>query len=330
MHYFADKKILVTGGAGFFGGNVIKSLLDGGLSKEQIFVPRSADFDLTVKEETKKLFDESNFDIVIHLAAKIGGIGDARIHPASYFRDNMLIGMNVFEACLENNVEKLVNIGTVCSYPKFVTAPFKEEDLWKGYPEETNAPYGIAKKSLMAYAQAVQEECGFNSINLLVTNLYGPKDDFREQTSHVIPAIIRKVVKAKEENSPSVEAWGDGSPSRDFIYVKDAVEAIFLSTECHNDSKPINIGSGVEITIKNLVEKITEIINYKGQIEWDTTKPNGQPRRLLDISKARKYFGFIPQTSLDKGLRETIDWYMENRTHIDKMPPKFRPDSRNL
>jgi GDP-L-fucose synthase len=326
MKYLSDKKIIVTGGTGFLGKHVINTLLEKGIDQNQIFVPRSKDYDLLNTEATHQLFSEQTPDVVIHLAARLGGIGDTRTHPASYFRENILIGMNVFDASLKSGVDKLINIGTVCSYPKVLSAPFKEEDLWNGYPEETNAPYGIAKKSLMAYAQAVEEQYGFNSVNLLLTNLYGPGDDFRDQTSHVIPAIIRKIYKAKQNKQSSIEAWGDGSPSRDFVYVKDAAEAIVLAAEHHNSCEPINIGSGIEITIKDLIEKIIGVIGFDGGIVWDTTKPNGQPRRLLDISRARESFGFDPTTSFDMGLRETIDWYLEKKDSIDEMPPKFEKE----
>lgn len=322
-NYLTGKKVLVTGGAGFLGQHVVEVLKNGGLSEDQIVVPRSRDYDLRRPEQASEMVNRLNPDIIISLAARLGGIGDNRMYPASYFFDNLMIGVNVIEAARHAKIEKLVMIGTVCSYPKIVPAPFKEADLWNGFPEETNAAYGVSKKAVGMYAEAVKTQYGLNTVNLLVTNLYGPGDDFREQTSHVIPAIIKKIIKAKDEGADHIVAWGDGSPSRDFVYVRDAAEGIVRAAEFHNDSAPVNIGAGREIRVKELIEYLCKFLGFEGEIIWDTSKPNGQPRRLLDISKAETTFGFNPSTSFETGLKNTVDWYLANRSELDLLAPKY-------
>lgn len=319
----AEKKILVTGGAGFLGKEVVQELRKNGVSQDNIIIPRSAEYDLRNQEQAFELIKTHKPQIVIHLAARLGGIGDNMAHPAAYFYDNIMLGINIIEACRKNGIEKLVNIGTVCSYPKIVPAPFKEEDLWNGYPEETNAPYGVSKKAVMVYSEAVYREYGFKTVNLLVTNLYGPGDDFREQTSHVIPAIIKKMDQAKRNNHKEIIAWGDGSPSRDFVYVGDAANGIVRAAVFHSTPEPINIGAGEEYTIKQLMEILKEETGFGGEIVWDTSRPNGQPRRLLDISRARSALGFNPQMSFREGLKLTYNWYLDNYSQILAITPKF-------
>lgn len=315
------KRILVTGGAGFLGKHVV-----GQISRDypnaQIIVPRSKDVDLRDRIQTLDYFKQIKPNVVVGIAARLGGIGDNRKYPAFYFSDNMMIGMNTIDASKELNVDKLVLIGTVCSYPKITPVPFKEEDLWNGYPEPTNGAYGISKKAVAEYALAVNKQFGLNVVNLLLTNLYGPGDDFREETSHVIPAIIKKMLEAKRKNEKKVTAWGDGSPTRDFLYVKDAADAISKSITC-NYTLPLNIGNGTDISIKALYEFIQGKLEYKGLVNWDTSLPNGQPKRLLDISKANKHLGFYPQTSFEKGIDETIDWYLSNEKELSNLKSKY-------
>lgn len=324
MEALKGKKILITGGAGFLGQHTVKAFKAAGVQDANIIIPRSKEYDLRKLDEAMALIEKEQPNLVVNIAARLGGIGDNRRFPASYFYDNLMIGVNMIEACRKNEVEKLTNIGTVCSYPKILEAPFKEEDLWEGYPEETNAPYGVSKKAVMVYGEAAHRQYGFNNVNLLLTNLYGPGDDFREETSHVIPAIIKKIVKAKDEGKDHIEAWGDGSPSRDFLYVEDAAAAIVLATAKFNDPNPVNIGAGKEITVKELIEMLAELIEFKGEVRWDTSKPNGQPRRLLDVSKAEAGFGFRSNTPFRQGLKNTIDWYLSNRETIDNLAPKFQ------
>lgn len=314
-------KILITGGNGFLGRHVIeKCKME--YPEATLLTPTSTELDLRERKETLRYFKNHQPDAVISIAARLGGIGDNREYPATYFYDNITIGINTIEGARLNGVRKIVNIGTVCSYPKHVEAPFKEEDLWSGYPEPTNGPYGIAKKAVGEYALAVEKQYGLSCVNLLVTNLYGPGDDFRAKTSHVIPALIKKIIFAQEENTPEIVAWGDGSPTRDFLYVTDAADGIVKALEC-DEHGPINLGAGEEISIKQLFEKLADKIGFNGKVKWDTSKPNGQPRRLLDISKAEELLNFKPATSFDVGLEQMISWYLTNRNEIDALPPKF-------
>lgn len=302
-----SKKILVTGGAGFLGSYVVQELLKEGVVKKNILIPRSKDYDLRKEDVCKKV--AKGKDIIIHLAGNVGGIGKNQKNPATLFYDNILMGIHLTHAAMTQRVKKLVIIGTICSYPKYAPIPFKEDDLWMGYPEETNAPYGLAKKLLLVAIQSYQKQYGLNGIYLLLVNLYGPLDNFDLETSHVIPALIRKIDEAKRNNKKYVEVWGDGTPTREFIYVEDAARAIVMATKKYNKTEPINIGGGKEISIKNLVELIAKYMNFKGEIIWDTTKPNGQPRRLLDTSRAMLEFNFAAKTNFEQGLRKTIQWY---------------------
>lgn len=300
-------KILVTGGAGFLGSFVVEKLLARGVSKENIFVPKQDEFDLRKRENCQKVAEGQ--ELVIHLAANVGGIGYNREHPGALFYDNIMMGVEMMEASRQAGVKKFVAVGTVCAYPKFTPVPFKEDDLWMGYPEETNAPYGLAKKMLLVQAQGYRAEYGFNAIYLLPVNLYGPRDNFDPKSSHVIPALIRKVSEAKKEHKPFIDVWGTGSASREFLYVEDAAEAIVLSAEKFNGPEPVNLGAGMEITIKDLIGTICKLMNYEGEIHWDSSKPDGQPRRMLDVSRAEKLFGFRAKTSFEEGLQKTIEWY---------------------
>jgi len=313
MRFWADKRILVTGGAGFLGSFIVDKLIkERGVQQENILVPRSRNFDLRTWDNCTKIV--KNVDIVIHLAAKVGGIGFNKKNPATLFYDNAVMGIQLMEAARQTGVEKFVALGTVCAYPKFTPVPFKEEDLWNGYPEETNAPYGIAKKALLVQAQAYRTQYDFNAIYLLPVNLYGPRDNFDPEQSHVIPALIKKMVDAKLEGSNEVLVWGTGKASREFLYVEDAAEGILLATEKYNKPDPVNLGAGKEITIRELVNLISELTGYEGKIVWDTSKPDGQPRRCLDTSKAKKEFGFEAKTAFKEGLKKTIDWYKKNRS----------------
>jgi GDP-L-fucose synthase len=309
MSVWEDKRILVTGGAGFLGRYVVKRLKARG--GEDISVPRSNEYNLVEMEAVKRLYRDARPDIVIHLAARVGGIEANRKNPAMFFYENLMMGVQMMEGGRQAGVEKFVAIGTVCSYPKVTPVPFKEEDLWNGYPEETNAPYGLAKKMLLVQAQAYRQQYGFNAIYLMPVNLYGPGENFELETSHVIPALIRKCIEAKASGKDSITAWGDGSPTREFLYVEDAAEGILKAAEKYNKSDPVNLGSAFEISIRDLLETIIRLTGFKGRVEWDTTKPNGQPRRKLDIGRAEKEFGFRAQTSFEEGLRRTIQWYLE-------------------
>ena len=298
-------RVVVTGGGGFLGSRVVEWLR--GRGAQDIVVPRSEHFDLRDREACRQVVDGAT--TVIHLAAKVGGIGFNRENPATLFFDNLMMGAQLMEEARVQGVKKFVAVGTVCAYPKFTPVPFREDDLWNGYPEETNAPYGLAKKMLLVQAQAYRQQYGFNAIYLLPVNLYGPGDNFDPRSSHVIPALIRKIFAARQNNDEVVDVWGDGSASREFLYVDDAAEAIGLATERYEGAEPVNIGAGREITIKDLVATISKLIGYRGQIRWDTTKPNGQPRRSLDVSRAEAAFGFRARTEFEPGLRRTIEWW---------------------
>ncbi len=301
---------MITGGAGFLGSFVVEKLQNRGC--KDVFVPRSQDHDLVEMRDVRRLYRDTKPDIVIHLAAKVGGIGANQANPGRFFYDNLMMGVQMMEVGREVGVEKFVAIGTICAYPKFTPVPFKEEDLWNGYPEETNAPYGLAKKMLLVQAQAYRQQYGMNAIYLLPVNLYGPRDHFDLETSHVIPALIRKCIEAKERGDDHIVAWGDGSPTREFLYVEDAAEGILLATEHYNKNDPVNLGSAFEISIKDLLETIVRLTDFKGRVVWDTSKPNGQPRRKLDVSRAEKEFEFRARTPFEEGLRKTIEWYITN------------------
>jgi GDP-L-fucose synthase len=304
------KKILVTGGAGFLGQEVVQQLLAHGADAEKISIPRSKEYDLCEMANCKAVV--ANQDIIIHLAAHVGGIGLNQQKPAELFYDNLMMGTQLIHAAYQAKVEKFVCVGTICAYPKFTPVPFKEEDLWNGYPEETNAPYGVAKKALLVQLQAYRQQYGFNGIYVLPVNLYGPNDNFDPASSHVIPALIRKVDEAQKRGDKTLPVWGDGSPSREFIYSTDAAKGIVLATLGLENSEPINLGTNFEITIKDLIELICELMEFKGEIVWETDKPNGQPRRCLDTQKAEAAFGFKATTNLRDGLKQTIDWYRQN------------------
>ena len=301
------RSFLVSGGAGFLGAQVVRKLHERGAA--HVFVPRSAEFDLREKEAILRALDWAKPDVVIHLAAVVGGIGANRANPGKFFYDNAIMGIQLMEQARLVGVEKFVAVGTVCAYPKHTPVPFREDDLWNGYPEETNAPYGLAKKMLLVQGQAYREQYGFNSIYLLPVNLYGPGDNFDPATSHVIPALIRKILEAKERGDDHIVAWGTGSASREFLYVEDAAEGIVLATERFDGPEPVNLGSGREVTIRELVETIARVCEFRGGIRWDRSKPDGQPRRMLDTSRAKRLFGFEARTGLEEGLRRTVEWY---------------------
>ena len=303
--------MVVTGGAGFLGTFVVKKLRESGC--QDVIIPRSKEYDLRDREAITRLYKEARPHIVIHLAAVVGGIEANRANPGRFFYDNAIMGIELMEYARQFHVEKFVAIGTICAYPKFTPIPFKEEDLWKGYPEETNAPYGMAKKMMLVQAQAYRAQYGFNAIYLLPVNLYGPGDNFDLETSHVIPALIRKCVEAKENGWPEIVLWGDGSPTREFLYVEDAAEGILLATEHYDGEQPVNLGTGEEISIRDLARMITAEVGYSGKIIWDTTKPNGQPRRCLDVSRAKQLFGFQAKCHLGDGIPKTVAWFKTHR-----------------
>lgn len=307
MVNLTDKNILVTGGAGFLGSFVVEKLLARGVPKENIAVPRSKDFDLRKPENCNKVVRGKN--VVIHLAANVGGIGYNRERPGELFYDNAIMGIQLMEASRLAGAEKYVSIGTVCSYPKFTPTPFSEESLWTGYPEETNAPYGLAKLMQLVQAQAYRAQYGFNAIHLLPVNMYGPRDKFDAQKGHVIPSLIIKIDRAKKESKNYVEVWGTGKATREFLYVEDAAEGIVLAAEKYDKPEPVNLGSGMEISIKDTVELIAKLMDFRGEIRWDSSKPDGQPRRALDVSRAEKEFGFRAKTSFEEGLMKAISWY---------------------
>lgn len=305
--FWTDRRIAVTGGGGFLGGFVMDRLAQRGAMRA--VAVRKGDYDLVTLEGVRRMYDDLTPDVVIHLAAEVGGIGANRDHPGSFFYRNLMMGVQLIEEGRIRGIEKFVAIGTICAYPNHTPVPFKEDDLWNGYPEVTNAPYGLAKKMLLVQSQAYRQEYGFNSIYLLPVNLYGPKDNFDPATSHVIPALIKKCVDAIESDADHIECWGTGSASREFIYVDDAAEGILLAAEHYNDPDPVNIGAGFEITIKDLAEKIAKLTGFGGEIRWDATKPDGQPRRCLDTTRAKERFGFVASTNFDEGLKKTIEWY---------------------
>jgi GDP-L-fucose synthase len=308
--FWANRRVCVTGGAGFLGSFITEKLRLRGA--REVFIPHIEDYDLVRPEDLTRMLDDSRPDLIIHLAALAGGIGANRARPADFFYINLMMGVQLMHMAWQRGVGKFVAIGTICAYPKFTPLPFKEENLWEGYPEETNAPYGLAKKMLLVQAQAYREQYGFNAIYLLPVNLYGPRDNFNLETSHVIPALIRKCLEAKQRHDPQVVLWGDGTPTREFLYVEDAAEGILRAAERYNGSEPVNLGSGQEISIKNLAGLIARLTGFQGELVWDTTKPNGQPRRALDVSRAEQFFGFRAQVPFEEGLRRTIAWYQEN------------------
>lgn len=334
-----NKRVLVTGGAGFLGSFVVEKLQERGC--ENIFVPKSKDYDLVQMEAVKKVYKDVKPDIVIHLAARVGGIGANRANPGKFFYDNLMMGAQLMEVGRQAGIGKFVALGTICAYPKFTPVPFKEEDIWNGYPEETNAPYGLAKKMLLVQAQAYRQQYGFNAIYLLPVNLYGPGDNFDPESSHVIPALIKKCIDAQTGASsreyavssnaadsvvpttyspPAVVVWGTGKATREFLYVEDCAEAILLATEKYNKPDPVNIGAGFEISIKDLVELIAKLTGFEGEIVWDISKPDGQPRRMLDTSKAEREFGFKAKTNFEEGVKKTIEWYKQVLKKIELSP----------
>jgi len=307
-------KVLLTGGSGFLGSHVREALHERGT--RAIVSPRAAEVDLTDAGATRALFERERPDLVVHLAAKVGGIGANLKHPGTFFRDNMTMGLHVLEEARRVGTKKVVIAGTICAYPKFAPIPFREDDLWNGYPEETNAPYGVAKKAILVMAQAYRQEFGSNFVMLLPVNLYGPRDNFDLESSHVIPAMIRKFVEAKLRGESEVVLWGDGTPTREFLYVDDAVDGLLAAAERYDDPEPVNLGAGFEISMRSLAQKIAALVGYTGNLTWDATRPNGQPRRMLDVSRAQERFGFSARVSFDQGLAKTIAWFEANRATI--------------
>ncbi len=316
MNFWADKRVVVTGGAGFLGQFVVQKLRE--RRCQEIFVPRSADYNLCEKEDVIRLFEKMRPHLVIHLAAVVGGIGANRMYPGRFFHDNAVMGIQMIECARRYGLEKFICLGTVCSYPKFTPVPFKEEDLWNGYPEETNAPYGLAKKMLLVQLDAYRQEYGFNGIYLIPVNLYGPGDNFDLESSHVIPALIRKCVEAKQAQAPRLAVWGTGKATREFLYVEDAAEVIVLAAEKYDRPEPMNLGSGQEISIGDLAELICTMVGYSGKLDWDSSKPDGQPRRCLNTSRAREALGWQARVPLRQGLQHTIEWYLEKQRAIQR------------
>jgi GDP-L-fucose synthase len=320
MSFFNDKAVCVTGGAGFLGSHIVEKLKGRGCSR--IFVPRSRDYDLRDRGAIRRMFADAQPDVIIHAAAVVGGIGANQRNPGRFLYDNAMMGLQLMDEAKDRGVHKFVQLGTVCAYPKFAPVPFREEDLWNGFPEETNAPYGIAKKLLLLQSQAYRTQYGFNSIYLLPVNLYGPGDNFDLQDSHVIPALIRKCLEAFRRGERHIAGWGTGAATREFLHVDDCAEAVLLATELYEKPEPVNIGSGAEISIRDLVGLIARITGFTGEVVWDRTKPDGQPRRCLDVSRAEKEFGFRAHTSLEEGIRETVDWY--SRSHLQDVVGSIR------
>ncbi|MEL0590606.1 MAG: GDP-L-fucose synthase [Planktothrix rubescens PR222] len=305
-----NKRILVTGGAGFLGRQVVAQLLQSGADPNQIMIPRSREYNLCTLDACQKVVQGQ--DIVIHLAAHVGGIGLNLVKPAELFYDNLMMGTQLIDSAYRAGVKKFVCVGTICAYPKFTPVPFKEDDLWEGYPEETNAPYGIAKKALLVQLQSYRQQYGFNGIYLLPVNLYGPEDNFNPKSSHVIPALVRKVYEAQKRGDKTLPVWGDGSPTREFLYSTDAARGIVMATQLYNQPDPVNLGTNHEVTIKDLVETICELMEFQGEIIWETDKPNGQPRRCLDTTRAKEKFGFVAEVGFKEGLKNTINWYRQH------------------
>jgi GDP-L-fucose synthase len=308
--FWSGQRVCVTGGAGFLGSYVVSRLKQQGCTA--VFVPRSAEFDLREKPAIRRLFDAAQPDIVLHLAAVVGGIGANRDNPGRFFYDNLIMGVQLIEEARRRGINKFVALGTICAYPKHTPVPFREEELWNGYPEETNAPYGLAKKMLLVQSQAYREQYGFNSIFLLPVNLYGPRDNFDLQASHVIPALVRKCVEAVARGQHQVPVWGTGKATREFLHADDCARAILLAAERYDSSEPVNIGAGFEITIRDLAQLVADITGFRGEFVWDPTKPDGQPRRCLDVARAKKAFGFAAEIPFQEGLRQAIDWYRTN------------------
>ena len=318
--FWQNRRVAVTGGAGFLGSFVVEKLRQ--LGAKEVFVPRIENYDLVKLEDIRRMLDDARPDLIIHLAALAGGIGANRARPADFFYINLMMGVQLLHEAWKAGVEKFIAVGTICAYPKITPLPFQEEHLWEGYPEETNAPYGLAKKMLLVQAQAYRTQYGFNAIYPLPVNLYGPRDNFNLETSHVIPALIRKCLEAQERHDNQIVLWGDGSPTREFLYVEDAADGLLLAAERYNGSEPFNLGSGQEISIKDLAQTIARLTGFPGEIVWDTSKPNGQPRRALDTSRAWEYFGFRARVPLEEGLRHTIEWYKREYAPSQENSPK--------